>query len=65
MADRLFGAAERAIEGGAHLVSALAAKRHLLLHTLFLLRGFRQPKMHLFEEMGMQLVSVAKLGLRA
>ena len=41
---RLFGAALGAIEGPAHLVSTLAAKRHLLLHTLFLLRVFRQPE---------------------
>lgn len=43
-ADRLFGAAPGAIEGRSHRVSALAAKRHLLLPTLFLSRAFRQPK---------------------
>jgi hypothetical protein len=43
----LFGAAVRAIGGRPHLASALAAKRHLFLHTLFHLRGFRQPGMHL------------------
>src|ERR1039458_441952 len=40
--DRLFGASPRTVEGRSNLVSALAAKRHLLIHTLFLLMGFRQ-----------------------
>lgn len=40
----LFRAALRTIESRTYLISALTAKRHLLLHTLFLSRGFRQPK---------------------
>jgi hypothetical protein len=44
--SRLLGAALGAIECRTHLVSALAAKRHLLLHTLFLSRVFRQPEFH-------------------
>src|ERR1019366_7376582 len=40
--DRLLDAAPRTVESRPHLVSALAAKRHLLIHTLFLLMVFRQ-----------------------